>query len=349
MEPRRRGRRERAQRGGDVRRLRVVDVAHAADRRDLLDAVRDARERRAPARSRRRRRRRARGRRGRRCVLAVVRARDRGLRRQRVVAGELDPPRRPGYLAEAARDDGDVVRGLVRERAQLRGGVRPRTCACRSRWSGSRLRARDARTQRVRVLELERRELADDPRIARRPPDERRQRPADVAGHLGAHGRPREASRRAARSSSSSRSCPVTATIGLRQQARADLDLAPDRRCRGCRAASTSSVCARDSGALDDDVDAVGGARSSASPSRTSTPASTSRSISISRERSCATTSTPAARSASEAACPERASPSTSARRGRPSSFTAGSAGSSGRRGRSRARRGSRRRSRSAP
>ena len=53
MLPRAREGRKRAQRGRDVRRLRVVDVAHAGDVADLLDPVLDARETfAAPRRSR---------------------------------------------------------------------------------------------------------------------------------------------------------------------------------------------------------------------------------------------------------------------------------------------------------
>ena len=42
----------------------------------------------------------------------------------------------------------------------------------------------DARLERMHVLELERGELADDPRVVGDRADERRQRPADVAGDL---------------------------------------------------------------------------------------------------------------------------------------------------------------------
>jgi hypothetical protein len=57
-------------------------------------------------------------------VLAVVRAGDQRLRRERVVGRELDATRRARDLAEAARDDGDVRLRLVLEDAQLRRAVR---------------------------------------------------------------------------------------------------------------------------------------------------------------------------------------------------------------------------------
>ena len=90
-------RRERAPRGGGVRRLGVVDVADAVDLGDELEPVRHAGERAQRGRDRvvadaRRPRRGCRG--GR--VLPVVRARDQRLGRQHVVGGELDAPAAPG-------------------------------------------------------------------------------------------------------------------------------------------------------------------------------------------------------------------------------------------------------------
>ena len=83
--------------------------------------------------------------------------------------------------------------------------------------------------------------------------------------------------------------------------------------------------------------------RSAASPGprRTSAPSDVSGSTSSSVELSCPTTSSPRESSARAAASPERASPSTS-------TLTAGSGGSSGSTARTRSRRGSLPRSRSA-
>ena len=109
-------RRERAPRRGDVRRLRVVDEAHAGRLADGLEPVRHAGERAQrlgdrvvadPGRAR------GRGRGG--GVLAVVRAADQRLGRQRVVGRELDP-----VEPEPARHD---LRPRALEDAQLRVAV----------------------------------------------------------------------------------------------------------------------------------------------------------------------------------------------------------------------------------
>ena len=104
---------ERPQRGGDVRGLRVVDVAHAVALADELQPVRHARERTQRLGDRRvgdAGRTRSRSRRG--GVLAVVRPSNQRLRRQGIVGGELDP-----VEAEPARDD---LRSRPFEDAQLR-------------------------------------------------------------------------------------------------------------------------------------------------------------------------------------------------------------------------------------
>ena len=167
--------RERALRGGDVRGLRVVHVADAAELAHELDAVRHAGEgaerlRDGVVADARRARGRGRGRR----VLAVVHARDQRLRRQRVVEAELHPARGARNLAEAARDDGRVVLGLRLEDPELRVDV-PLERAVPVEMVGLEVEEDgDARTQRLDVLELERGELADDPRVLGHAPDERR-------------------------------------------------------------------------------------------------------------------------------------------------------------------------------
>ena len=117
-------------------------------------------------------------------VLPVVRAEDPRLGRQRVVGGELHPARGARHGAEAARDDGHVARALTRERPELRRGVRVERAVP---IDVVRLEVRqhhDARPQRVDVLQLERRELADDPDAVVDRADEAAQRPPDVARHL---------------------------------------------------------------------------------------------------------------------------------------------------------------------
>ena len=105
---------ERAPRGGDVRRLRVVDEAHAVDLADVLEPVRHARERPQrlgdrvvadPGRARR-------GRRG-GGVLAVVRAADQRLGRQRVVGRELDPLEARARAARPSRRARSKIRSFA--------------------------------------------------------------------------------------------------------------------------------------------------------------------------------------------------------------------------------------------
>ena len=113
------------------------------------------------------------------------RAADPRLGRERVVVGELDAVApRPGTAAEAARHDGDVVGPLPLEGPELGSRVgleRPVPVEV----VGLEVRQhRDARAERLDVLELERGELAHDPRVRRRRPDEGRQRPPDVARDL---------------------------------------------------------------------------------------------------------------------------------------------------------------------
>jgi hypothetical protein len=111
----------------------------------------------------------------------------------------------------------------------------------------------DARSQLVHVLELERRELDDEPRVRRR--SERGERAADVPCDLDGLGgsaehRTDELHRRrlAVRAGD--------ADERVREQARAELDLAPDRDAARARGRRQGGV-AGDAGALDEHVDAV--------------------------------------------------------------------------------------------
>src|SRR5207302_7357683 len=117
-------------------------------------------------------------------ILAIVRAGNERLRGQRIVVRELDALGAAGDYVEAARNDRDVRLGLVLEDAQLRvaiGVIRAVTIEV------VRLQVQqdgDARPETVDVLELEARELAHDPRVARNRVVESRQRAADVADNL---------------------------------------------------------------------------------------------------------------------------------------------------------------------
>ena len=147
-----------APRRGDVRRLRVVDEAHAAvsptsssrcgtpgnvRSASAIAVVVDA----GGPRGGGRRRRRSRG-----CARRGSAAPPAAGRRRRTRSRRARAPRGTTLSLAPAR----------RSAASRRGS--PRTCSWRSRWSGSRLSS-TATSQRelVDVLELERRELADDP------------------------------------------------------------------------------------------------------------------------------------------------------------------------------------------
>ena len=132
--------RERTERGGDVRRLRVVDVADAAQLADELDPVRDAVEgaqrlgdRGVLDSGRARRCRRGSG------VLAVVRAGDARLGGKLVRARELDAARRAGDERKP-RGTTAVSSGVWRSKIRSFVSAYSWNVPCRSRWSGSRLR-----------------------------------------------------------------------------------------------------------------------------------------------------------------------------------------------------------------
>ena len=170
------GRDAAAGRGG-VRRFRVVDVPDPAQLADELEPVRDAGEGAQrvgdhsvldPSGTRG----------GRRCgcVLAVVRAGDQRLCRQRIVRGELDP-RQAGTSGDdrgvRALEDAQL-RGAVR----IEGGVAVKVVGLEVEEDG------DVARELMDVLELEARELADDPGPGLDRGRDADERPADVACDL---------------------------------------------------------------------------------------------------------------------------------------------------------------------
>jgi hypothetical protein len=184
-----------------------------------------------------------------------VLAGDARLGRKRVVRRELDAPPLAGDGREAPRDDGDVVGRLVLEDAELGGAVGVEVAVpvemvrCDVEEDG------DARPQLVDVLELEARQLADDPRVGGDRSVQPGQRPADVAGDgdlspRGAKDLAQELARRrlAVR--------PGDAQQRVGEDPEAQLDLAPHRDVPGARGGHEGYL-ARDTGALDQQVHVV--------------------------------------------------------------------------------------------
>ncbi len=236
---------------GRVGRLRVVDKTDTRDLGDQLEPVRDTRKR-------------AKrvsdhvvadpgcaggcGRRG--GVLAVVTAGDERLGGKLVVGRELHAPGRPRDRPEAAGDDRDVLPRLVLEDPQLRrpvgleGAVAIEVIGLEVQQDG------DARPERVDVLELEARQLANDPVSRSDGSDELAQRGADVAGRPRAQHRAEQL--RCGR-------LPVRAgdpDDRVREQARRELDLAPDRDPSLSRPGDERCLAGH-TGALDERVDTV--------------------------------------------------------------------------------------------
>ena len=85
-----------------------------------------------------------------------------------VVGGELDASARARHLAEPARHDRGVLRDLVLEDPELRVAVRLEAAVAVEVVGLEVEQHGDARPELVDVLELEARELADDPRVRRR-------------------------------------------------------------------------------------------------------------------------------------------------------------------------------------
>ena len=186
-------------------------------------------------------------------VLAVV-ARRAGPARPAAASSAANSTRRPParHLAEPARHDRGVLRGSGSRRSAASRRGRPRTMPWRSRWSGSRLISTATRGRKlVDVLELEARELADDPGVWRRLDAARS--PARRCPRRPPRARPRGTSRRATRWSSSFRSSRSRRGSGSAGSA---LRARPRSRSES-RAAATSAFVARHAGALDQHVGAV--------------------------------------------------------------------------------------------
>ena len=158
-------------------------------------------------------------------------------------------------LAEPARDDGDVVRALVLEDAELRGAVGLEVAVAVEVVGRQVEEDGDLGPERLDVLELEARELAHDPRVFGDCAVEAGERTADVPGHGdGPAGGSKDGAEQLARRRFPVR--PGHPDDGVREQARAELHLAPDG--EAARACGGREGClARDSGALHQQVHAV--------------------------------------------------------------------------------------------
>ena len=160
-------------------------------------------------------------------VLAVVLAGDGRLGRQLVLERELDPPGLARDRAEAAWDDGDVLRDLVLEDPELGGAVVLEGLVPVEVVRRQVEQDRDVRAEGVDVLQLEARELAHDPGSFAERAVEPGQRAADVPGH--GHvlaGGAEDVSEKLARGRLAVR--PGDAENRVGEEPEAELDLAPD-------------------------------------------------------------------------------------------------------------------------
>ena len=160
---------------------------------------------------------------------------------------------RPRNGPEPPRHDRVVARGLVLEDAQLRVGIGLERAVAVEMIRLEIEQHRDAAVERADVLELERRELADDPRVVGHVADETREWAADVAGDLGwhpgsvEHGAEQRGRRRLAVR-------PGDADDRVREQAGSELDLGDDGDAELTRSHNRRRL-GRDAGALDDELD----------------------------------------------------------------------------------------------
>ena len=159
----------------------------------------------------------------------------------------------PGYGAESARHDRGVRCALTLEdpelelRVVLERAVPVEVVGLQVEENGN------ARLQRVDVLELERRELADDPRVRRRRADQGRERTAHVSGHFDiSPGGAEDGAEELRRGRLPVR--PGDAENRIRKESRAELDLAPDGQATRPRALHEHRLT-RDSRALHDEID----------------------------------------------------------------------------------------------
>jgi hypothetical protein len=179
-----------------------------------------------------------------------VRAGNQRLGRQHVVGGELDAPAAAGNRAEAPRHNCDVVRGLILEDPQLRVAVALERAVPVEVVRLEVEEDRDPRLELLDVFQLEARELADDPVRRLGLTHELAQRGTDVPGRPRAEHRAQQLGR--------GRLAVGTgdADERVRQEARGELDLAPDRDPALARRDDERRL-ARDARALDEHVDAV--------------------------------------------------------------------------------------------
>jgi hypothetical protein len=240
---------EPAQGGRDVGRLGVVDEAHAVVVANELEAVRHAGEgsqrltddgvvqsQGAGHRG------------GGRGVLAVMFARDARFRGQGVRGRELEPLRRSRHRLEATRHDGEVVGELVLEHAQLRPPVRVHGAVAVEVVGLEVEQHGGSRPELVDVLELERGHLADDAGARSDLAVELAERPPDVPCNRGAEHRAEQFARRRLAVRAGDRD-----DVDVRQQAVAELDLAPHRNAAGPRGPHGRRL-ARHSRALDHEL-----------------------------------------------------------------------------------------------
>ena len=179
-------------------------------------------------------------------VRAVVAARQPRLRRQRIVRGELD-----AFQPESARHD-PVARAL--EDPQLRGPVALERAVAVEMVRLEIQQHGDLERELVHVLELERRQLADDPCVLGRL--DRAQRPADVSGDDDlAAGGAEDLAEQLGRRRLALRAGDADERT-RREQAPAELDLRPDRDAASSRLDDERPL-ARHARVLDDELDAV--------------------------------------------------------------------------------------------
>ena len=161
----------------------------------------------------------------------------------------------PGTGPKPARDDGDVLGRLVLEDAELGGPVGVEVAVAVEVVGRHVEEHGDARPELVDVLELEARQLADDPGVLRDRAVETGQRAADVAGDRDRlAGRAEDLAQELAGRRLAVR--PGDPEERVRQEARAELDLAPDGHAPRARGGHEGYL-ARDTGALDQQVHVV--------------------------------------------------------------------------------------------
>ena len=172
-----------------------------------------------------------------------------GLRRQRVVGGELDPPR-PNLVIETAWNDRRVGLGLVLEDPQLGAPVSLERAVPVEMVRLEVEQHCDPRPKLVYVLELKRGQLDDDELLRLDLAVELGERPADVSGHRRAQHEAKPLRRRR---------LPVRAGDSedrVRQQPGRELDLAPDGDALLARRGDDRRL-ARNARTLDDHTDSL--------------------------------------------------------------------------------------------